>query len=254
MIAMVIGGKARIRRERYENELSVDYSMPGDITLIPQNQAMRWHVNGEKDVISVIFSNEKTCSILQNPYDRISQQFGNEDFVGSFSDAYLYASCNHLTNVLLSAETIDVGYIDVHLKALELYAQNYLGNGDKGVLPKIPLHSHHVIFAMQRLIQDLANEVRIEGIAKELRVCHAYLTKRFKQELDITPHHFLMLQRIKKAQELLVNTDLGIATIAEESGFSHQSHLTRNFSKIVGVSPLKFRQRSRAAIPDNAQF
>lgn len=252
MIAIVAGGKARIRRQLFENELSLDYAMPRDITLIPRKQPMRWHVHGDMDVISVIFSNGKTCQRLQDLYNKISHQFGNENFVGSFTDTYIYSSCDHITNVLLSAEEIDARYVDVHLQALELYIQNFLSKTYEGVPTQKQIHSHYVSYSMQRITQGLANELRIEDIAKELRISHSYLTKRFKQELGITPHHFLLLKRIKKAQDLLANTTTRISAIAEESGFSHQSHLTRHFSKIVGMSPLRFRQRAKKDVPQSA--
>lgn len=71
------------------------------------------------------------------------------------------------------------------------------------------------------------------------------LTRKFKQEMEVTPHQFLLLRRIEKAKSLLTNTDLEIVNIAMDCGFAHQSHFTRHFSGIVGASPLKFRQHAR---------
>lgn len=250
MIAIIAGGRAKIRRQRSGHVLSIDYAMPGDITLIPREQQMRWHVKGDMDVIALTFSDHRTCDRIQGLYDRIAQQFGSGDYVGSFTNSYIYTCCSHISQVLISAAEVDTHYIDAQFKALELYIQAFLGEADDVPQTREQLHSHCVTFTMQRLTHSLANRLRIEDIARELRVSPAYLTKRFKQELGITPHHFLLLKRIKRAQDLLVNTTFSIAEIADESGFSHQSHLTRNFSKVVGVSPLKFRQRAHTNAAD----
>src|SRR5690606_41969825 len=138
--------------------------------------------------------------------------------------------------------------ISTHLEALELYILNYPGSKNDGLYPIRENHSHYVDYAMQRLNLGVKSKIHIEDIAKELRVSPAYLTKKFKDEVGITPHHFLLLTRIKKAQSLLAETDVDIATIAEESGFSHQSHLTRHFSREIGMSPFKFRQYAQKGI------
>lgn len=252
MVVMVAGGRAKIRRKDGGRRLSLDYAMPGEITLIPRNQKMNWHVNGEMDVISLIFGSEKTCNHVQAFYDRIARQYGDQDFVGSFTNNYIFTNCNHITNILMGSSTRESHYINLHLEALETYLLEYLGTSNNGLQANKVKNSHYVTFTMQRLTHSLANKIRIEDIARELRVSPAYLTKRFKEEVGVTPHNFLLFKRIKRAQTLLAETNMDIASIAEESGFSHQSHLTRNFSKMIGMSPLKFRQRAQTgqAQPD----
>jgi len=250
MVVMVAGGRAKIRRRNCEKRLSMDYAMPGEITLIPRNQDMNWHVNGDMDVISVIFGSEKTCDHIQGIYDRIARQYDQPDFVGSFTNNYIFTNCNHITNIMMADNMQGSHYIDLHLEALERYILSYLGTANDGLKANKVKNSHYVTFTMQRLTHSLANKIRIEDIARELRVSPAYLTKRFKEEVGVTPHSFLLIKRIKRAQSLLAETSLDIASIAEESGFSHQSHLTRNFSKMVGMSPLKFRRRAQAGYSD----
>jgi transcriptional regulator GlxA family with amidase domain len=47
--------------------------------------------------------------------------------------------------------------------------------------------------------------------------------------------------RIERAQELLAVTDLSLSEIAFTTGFSDQSHLTRHFRQLIGVTPGQFR-------------
>ena len=51
--------------------------------------------------------------------------------------------------------------------------------------------------------------------------------------------------RLETASRLLKDTDIEIARIAEKTGFATVQHFSRVFSTINGVSPRKFRQKSR---------
>lgn len=63
----------------------------------------------------------------------------------------------------------------------------------------------------------------------------------FKAETGIAPHHFLIERRVHRAKELLLGSDIPIAQIASEVGFSGQSHLTLHFRRLAGTTPLRFR-------------
>jgi YesN/AraC family two-component response regulator len=52
--------------------------------------------------------------------------------------------------------------------------------------------------------------------------------------------------RVKKAQDLLVNTNKSIAEISLEVGFCNQSYFTVVFRQIVGETPLAFRLENNA--------
>ncbi|MCB1668248.1 MAG: AraC family transcriptional regulator [Porticoccaceae bacterium] len=245
LLTVIYGGRAKIRRMIDRENLSVDYAMPGDITIVPRDQAMRWSINREVDVVAVMFQNPATCDCLQDLYDQILSQSDDSVFVGSFTNAYIYTACNHLTNVLSASEKPPQTYIEAQLLALELYILNYLGKKDNGLKPTKDFYSRQVAYTLQRLTLEIKNRIRVEDIAHELNISPSYLTRKFKEEVGVSPHHLLLLKRIKRAQELLANTDIDILTISLESGFSSQSHLTRYFSKELGMSPLKFRQRAR---------
>jgi AraC family transcriptional regulator len=197
------------------------------------------------DVIAITFESPETCDCLQSSYDNILNKLGDLNYVGSFSNRYIYTSCNHITNILEDPDAVSTDYINTQIKALELYLLHYLGRSDDGLQSKRKQFSYQVSYSMQRLSLSVASKIHIEDVAREIKVSHAYLSKLFRQEVGITPHQFLLLNRIKKAKLLLTDTVVDIATIADECGFSHQSHLTRNFTKEVGISPLRFRQYAK---------
>jgi AraC family transcriptional regulator len=61
----------------------------------------------------------------------------------------------------------------------------------------------------------------------------------------LTPHAYVMRQRLLRAQELIASTDLPLIDIAAETGFADQSHFSRRFHQMTGVSPRTYRVRHR---------
>jgi AraC-like DNA-binding protein len=72
-----------------------------------------------------------------------------------------------------------------------------------------------------------------------------HFARAFKQSEGVTPHVYLLEQRLKRARELLTVTDLPLSEIARAAGFSDQGHLARHFRRQVGVSPSRFRWSKR---------
>jgi AraC-like DNA-binding protein len=58
----------------------------------------------------------------------------------------------------------------------------------------------------------------------------------FTRHMGLPPHAYRKQQRIHKAKQLLRNR-MPISRVAVEAGFADQSHLTRHFKQIVGVTP-----------------
>jgi len=55
------------------------------------------------------------------------------------------------------------------------------------------------------------------------------------------PHRFLLQRRVERVKHLLIETDLPLAEIAVAAGFADQSHCTRRFRELVGITPRRFR-------------
>ena len=61
----------------------------------------------------------------------------------------------------------------------------------------------------------------------------------------MTVTEYIKNLRIKKAKELMTETDLSILEIAQRVGYEHNSSFTRVFKEIEGISPAQFRKESK---------
>ena len=64
---------------------------------------------------------------------------------------------------------------------------------------------------------------------------------------SLPPHQWLLHQRVKAAKQLMGVRDLPLSEIAISAGFANQSHFTRVFSSIAGVSPAAWRREALGA-------
>ncbi|MBE9004407.1 helix-turn-helix transcriptional regulator [Fortiea sp. LEGE XX443] len=97
--------------------------------------------------------------------------------------------------------------------------------------------------AVDYINSHLDQDIKLTDIAELLGVSHYYFCRLFKQSIGTTPHQYLIQQRIERAKILLKNRKLSIAEVALECGFTDQSHLTKHFKRIVGLTPKAMRSQ-----------
>ena len=72
------------------------------------------------------------------------------------------------------------------------------------------------------------------------------LDRRMRRVFGLTTGQWVLQTRISHARDRLIDTDLPIAAIALEAGYSDQSSFTRQFRRSTGLSPSGFRRLRRA--------
>ena len=68
----------------------------------------------------------------------------------------------------------------------------------------------------------------------------------FRERIGMAPHRYVNLQRVRHAQALL-RAGATLASAASESGFCDQSHLSRRFKRLCGMTPGQYQARSTSS-------
>ncbi len=89
----------------------------------------------------------------------------------------------------------------------------------------------------------LAEDISLNDLADVAGMSPFYFSRLFKQSMLLTPHQYVIKQRIELAKKLLRQHIYSIAEIGLLCGFAHQSHFSRHFRRLVGVSPKVFRNQ-----------
>ena len=83
----------------------------------------------------------------------------------------------------------------------------------------------------------------VEEMADLVNLSKSRFFYMYKKIFDISPSLDLCRIRIQKAQSLLKNENLSVDETAERCGFNSPYHFIRQFKKIVGVSPGKYKNK-----------
>jgi len=95
-------------------------------------------------------------------------------------------------------------------------------------------------------IQDQLNaDLTVSGIAQAVGLSPDNFTRLFKESTGQSPYRYVVEARVRKAKELLTTGKFTISEAAYHVGFVDQSHLTRHFKRIFGLSPKRLLNRRR---------
>lgn len=89
------------------------------------------------------------------------------------------------------------------------------------------------------------NPLNIRQIAEETGYSYGYLQSFYKQKTGESIGNTLLKNRLRKAQELLCETDLPIEQLCRDCGFPDPSDFYRIYKRETGETPGKWRKRSR---------
>jgi AraC family transcriptional regulator len=99
------------------------------------------------------------------------------------------------------------------------------------------LPRHKLQQVIDYLMAHLDRNLSLADLAKLIQMSPFHFARSFKESTGLAPHQFVIRARVERAKELLLYSSLDIAAIAVEVGFANQSHLTRCFKRILGVTP-----------------
>jgi len=101
--------------------------------------------------------------------------------------------------------------------------------------------------ACERLESDLGGKISLEQVAAEFGLSVSHFSRAFRISTGLPPHKWLLRRRVRAAKQLMTVRDLSLSDIAISAGFANQSHFTRVFSSVVGVSPAAWRRETHGA-------
>jgi AraC-like DNA-binding protein len=109
--------------------------------------------------------------------------------------------------------------------------------------PQRPLHTETKAIAQVRdyLETHYADNVSIDALGELVGLSPYYLIRSFHHQVGLPPHSYQRHCQLLHAKRAL-RTSLPLADIALAHGFYDQSHLTRHFKRVFGVTPSQYRR------------
>jgi AraC family transcriptional regulator len=218
------------------------YSLPkfeqNRIFLAPRNLLMSSRWVGEIEFT--------TCHLDAHFINQLAHESVNPDRVELIpvlrSDPLIWQIVMALQQVLETAPDNSNFYAESLATALGAHLLKFYATREpvfreyRGGLPQ-----HKLKYAIEYINAHLSEDVSLSAISTELGISPYYLCRLFKQSIGMTPHAYLIQQRVERSKQLLKQKEGRILDIAIACGFANPSHFARCFRRQVGVSPKQFQ-------------
>jgi two-component system response regulator YesN len=91
----------------------------------------------------------------------------------------------------------------------------------------------------------IENDIRRSDIAGSVFLTEDYLSHMFKEKMGISLKEYIIQEKMKLASHLLHTTNLSVSVIAKKLGYSHFSHFTQTYTRVMGTTPTEERQKAQ---------
>jgi AraC-like DNA-binding protein len=95
---------------------------------------------------------------------------------------------------------------------------------------------------VDHLDTNLASQVSLTSLCEGLGLSPSHFARKFQHSVGVSVNRFVNRRRIRKAFRSLQDESVALSRLSLDLGFSSQSHFTRVFSGLTGITPMQFRR------------
>jgi AraC family transcriptional regulator len=210
---------------------------PGDIDFVPLGRAATWHDKGPGRVARVSVSPALMCETANSMGYADMRSVSLPPHL-SINDAVL----RHLTLAIV-AELESGASEPLIAQSLGTTVAEYLLRRYAGVQSReqsVGLSRRQRSRIVEYIDANLATSLSPSGIAAVAGVSPSRLRAEFKRSFGMPVHQYIIRRRVDYAVRLLSGPGARVCDVAQQAGFSDQSHLARFMRRIIGTTPAAF--------------
>ena len=242
---------------------SADTASPESYDMNREMQLIDARYRAENSLLDAIASGDETCAfqaimdygaLMQSPTQKAVPT--SADSIRDFKNSVhtmntLFRKAierNHVHPIYIHESSSDFGVRIEKAETMETLAlliiemiQRYCYLSQKY---SVAVYSEPIRRAMLYIDLNLANPISTKEIAADQFLSPNYLSTRFHEETGKTISDFILEKRIKMACKLLKTTKQSIQEVAASVGIGDASYFSKQFKKIMGVSPLQYQKNT----------
>ncbi|WP_294154337.1 helix-turn-helix domain-containing protein [uncultured Clostridium sp.] len=188
-------------------------------------------INGNLKLPSVLYVKDKCSKMILNEYERIMESFRSE---GPLSEKIEGNKSENISSqIKIKAALLNILAI--------LYENNMIdrNNTSKSENYKV----EYVKTIISYIQKNYGEKIYIKDMAQQINMNEQYFCRFFKSMIGRSPIEYLNEYRVKKIEELLINSDRKIMDICLACGFNNMGNFINIFKKSTGMSPIRYRQK-----------
>lgn len=96
--------------------------------------------------------------------------------------------------------------------------------------------------AVRFMRKNYTNLISLEDVAEVSNVSASYLSRLFKEEMEIGYNEYLTQIRMEEAKKMLSDTNMSVKDIAAQVGYPNEKYYSKLFKKLTGITPTDYRR------------
>lgn len=118
--------------------------------------------------------------------------------------------------------------------------------------PQLAVLPTSILRAVKFIETNNSASLNLEAIARVACLSKFHFSRLFKSHVGMSPKQFMLTLRINRALTLLRNPELNISAVALQAGFNELGEFTRQFRKLIGLTPSAFRDTVKTVSPPDS--
>jgi AraC family transcriptional regulator len=160
-----------------------------------------------------------------------------------FSDPLVGATASQIFDELQKGSSCDNRFMEKLADVMLEQVYRVLTTPETGRLSPRHIHFSRLQKVLPYIRRHLADDLSVQSLADLVGLSSTHFRRLFQEALGVPVHRYVQAARLEQARMLLGTTTIPISEIAEESGFSSQSHMTACFRAAHAATPAEYRKQ-----------
>lgn len=156
-----------------------------------------------------------------------------EDLLNKLEVNYVLNGCNEI----VIKNTISKAKLQSVIDVLNTYGITITEDQNLAIVDRIKMVINELLQS-----EEFRTFNTSEYIADKLNYSYTYLSTIFSETTFTSIENYIILKKVDKVKELLINTDFSLTEIAYQLDYSSVAHLSRQFKKTTGLTPTFFQR------------
>ena len=114
-------------------------------------------------------------------------------------------------------------------------------------------YSHKALVEVSALMEaNIEEPLSLDELARLASLSQRHLQRMFKHTLNMTPMHYYLNLRLRRARALLLQTEMSVMSVTVACGFQSSCHFSKSYRMLFGYSPSMERNQHKHAPPVHA--
>jgi AraC family transcriptional regulator, glycine betaine-responsive activator len=107
-------------------------------------------------------------------------------------------------------------------------------------------YSHKALVEVSALMEaNIEEPLSLDELARLANLSQRHLQRMFKHTLNMTPMHYYLNLRLRRARALLLQTEMSVMSVTVACGFQSSCHFSKSYRTLFGYSPSMERNQHR---------